>query len=95
MWKGCLLDNEELAEALEQRTEFTNEEWDGFGIKGGPRGELEWSDYVEVHGSFFKPAPGIMPEGGTKAEKDTETGGKASKGRVSLRRGAPSKKKVD
>jgi hypothetical protein len=54
--KGTRLDNENLAEALTQRAyaaraEFTQQEWDSFGVQ-----ELRIDNYVRAATSFYKPA---------------------------------------
>jgi hypothetical protein len=56
---GRELSNPGLATALESRTEFTQQEWDEFGITS-----LHTDDFIKVGGSYFKPA---AASGATKA----------------------------
>ena len=48
--RGCLLRNRRLARALTTRTEFTQEEWQAFGIS-----DLRSDHYIKVGDAYFKP----------------------------------------
>ena len=52
---GQELANSTLAEALTRKTEFTQGEWDAFGVQG-----LDMNHFVESGGSCFKPAPFLL-----------------------------------
>jgi hypothetical protein len=45
------LDNEALADALSRQTEFTQQEWDDFGVK-----DLRMQNWIKSGDSYFKPA---------------------------------------
>jgi hypothetical protein len=55
--KGRILENSKLAEALARKTEFTEQEWESFGIK-----YLSKDAYIQsgAGGSYFKPEVGAM-----------------------------------
>ena len=50
--------NAELTEQLQQRTEFTQAEWDRFGVS-----DLDTHDYVLAGGAYFQPTTSDRPEG--------------------------------
>ncbi len=63
-WEGCdmpqgsqLLTNDKLAEALEQKQEFTRQEWEAFGIN-----DLQTTDVVKVGSKYFKPVENACHE---------------------------------
>ena len=45
------LDNKRLAEALEKKTVFTEEQWKSFGIKS-----VDWPNFIHSGGAYFQPA---------------------------------------
>ena len=53
--KGKRLDNESLVEALTRKVEFTQQEWDAFGIQ-----ELRIDNYVKAAAKFYKPVPNLQ-----------------------------------
>jgi hypothetical protein len=49
--KGRELTAPKLAEALAKQTQFSQEEWDGFGIK-----DLRYDHFIQSRGAYFRPS---------------------------------------
>ena len=60
---GRLLVNEKLANALKSKCEFTQEEWDAFGIT-----VLNLQDYIRSGDRYYRPVPVTQDDGQTQRE---------------------------
>ena len=58
--RGSELISSKLSEALQSKSEFTQDEWDEFGIKGVNKETISMS-YIKSGFSFYRPAPLIFP----------------------------------
>ena len=75
--EGKDLKNLSLEEALKGKTQFTRQEWEGFGIKG-----LRRIDFVKSGASYFKPDGGQDDDDESSAGGDKQLGTRKSRKQV-------------
>jgi len=75
--EGKDLKNLSLEEALKGKTQFTRQEWEGFGIKG-----LRRIDFVKSGASYFKPEGGQDDDDESSAGGDKQLGTRKSRKQV-------------